>query len=77
MKQPLRLLRLGGVTPLRSQTIYHALGRGVSRGAANTLAIVHSTAPYVCVGYHRDAAAEVDLEYCRQRGLPVYRRQVG
>lgn len=33
--------------------------------------------PYVCIGYHQDLAQEVDLEYCQQLGLPVFRREVG
>ncbi len=33
--------------------------------------------PYVCIGYHQDAEQEVDLAYCRQEGIPVFRREVG
>jgi lipoate-protein ligase A len=33
--------------------------------------------PYVCIGYHQDAEQEVDLVYCSEQGIPVFRREVG
>jgi lipoate-protein ligase A len=64
------------VSPLRSQTAWHAVAYGVSEGAPPTLSFARPSSPYVCLGYHRDLA-EVDRDYCRSRGLPVYRRMVG
>ena len=72
----LRVIDFGSVTPLRSQTLWHAVAYGVSAGAAPTLSFVRPSAPYVCLGYHRDLE-EVDQEYCRSHGLAVYRRMVG
>jgi lipoate-protein ligase A len=72
----LRVIDFGRVTPLRSQTLWHAVAHGVSAGAPPTLSFARPSAPYVCIGYHRDLA-EVDLEYCRAHGLPVYRRMTG
>jgi lipoate-protein ligase A len=48
----------------------------VSAGAPPTLSFARPSAPYVCLGYHR-GLDEVDTEYCRREGLPVYRRMVG
>ena len=45
-------------------------------GDAPVLSFVRPGAPYVSIGYHRDLA-EVDTDYCRAEGLPVYRRMVG
>lgn len=73
----LRLLDLGGVSGLRSQAVYHALCASVSEGASNTLAILHPTNSYVSLGFHRDLETDVDTAFCRERGLPVYRRRVG
>ena len=73
---PLRVIDFGQVTPLRSQTLWHAIAYGVSDGQPATLSFARPSAPYVCLGYHRDPA-EVDLGYCRAEGLPVYRRMVG
>ncbi|HEX6934841.1 MAG TPA: hypothetical protein VF162_22055 [Streptosporangiaceae bacterium] len=72
----LRVIDFGRVSPLRSQTLWHAVAYGVSAGQPPTLSFARPSGPYVCLGYLRDAA-EVDHEYCRTRGLPVYRRMVG
>ena len=79
MRQPAHILRVidfGEAPPLRSQTLWHAVAYGVSRGAPATLSFVRPVAPYVSIGRTR-SPCEVDLEYCRQAGLPVYRRMVG
>jgi lipoate-protein ligase A len=70
------VLDFGRTSPLRSQTLWHAIGYGVSAGAPATLSFTRPAAPYVCLGYH-GALDEVDLEYCRAQGLPVLRRMVG
>jgi lipoate-protein ligase A len=76
MSDALRAIDFGRVSPLRSQTLWHAVAYGVSAGAPVTLSFARPSAPYVCLGYLRDAA-EVDHDYCRAHGLPVYRRMVG
>jgi lipoate-protein ligase A len=75
--EPIRLLDLGTVSPLRSQTIYHAVGYALTEGAPDTILLVSPDAPYVSIGRHQDAEREVDLAYCAERGYPVLRREVG
>lgn len=75
--KPIRLLDLGLVSPLRSQTIYHAAANALAPGSPNTIILVSPNAPYVCVGYHQDLRKEVDVDYCEAHDLPVYRREVG
>jgi lipoate-protein ligase A len=72
----LRVIDFGRVSPLRSQTLWHAIARGVSAGAPPTLSLMQPDSPYVSIGFHR-RLDEVDQEECRRRGLPVYRRMVG
>jgi lipoate-protein ligase A len=72
----LRVIDFGRVTPLRSQTLWHAIAYGVSAGQPATVSFTRPSAPYVCLGYHRDVT-ELDEQYCREQGLPVYRRMVG
>lgn len=74
--EPLRVIDFGPSSPLRSQTLWHALAYGVSQGAPATLSFTRPAEPYVCLGYHR-LSEEVDREYCRRKGLPVLRRMVG
>jgi lipoate-protein ligase A len=72
----LRVADLGRTSPLRSQTLWHALAYGVSAGAPPTLSFMRPSGPYVGLGYHR-RLEEADLDACRHAGLPVYRRMVG
>ena len=74
--ESLRVIRFGRVSPLRSQTLWHAIAEGVSAGAPPTLSFMRPDAPYVSVGYHHDLG-RVDLEACERAGVPVYRRMVG
>lgn len=67
------LYNLGKVPWADSQLIYHALG-SLGREA---LSLVSPDTPYVCLGFHQDTAQEVDLEYCNQAGIPLFKREVG
>ena len=67
------LYNLGHVPWLDSQLIYHAFPRLGMEG----LILLAPAEPYVCLGYHQDAEQEVDLTYCREHDIPVFRRKVG
>lgn len=73
----IRLLDLGVVKPIRSQTVYHAVAYAMTETTTDTVILVRPDAPYVSIGYHQDAEQEVDLAYCRAHGLSVIRREVG
>lgn len=77
MSKKIRVLYMEGVSPLRSQTVYHAVAYAMKEDTPNTIIMVSPNAPYVCIGYHQEMQKEVDLEYCAANGLPVYRREVG
>lgn len=76
-KQRIRVIDLGEVPAVRSQTCYHAVGYAFRPETPDTIILVSPESPYVCVGFHQEAEREVDLEYCRAAGLPVFRREVG
>jgi len=69
----MKLYRLETVSWQDSQLLYHALPRINREG----LILLSPATPYVCIGYFQDAEQEVDLEYCRTHGIPVFRREVG
>lgn len=69
----MELFNLGKVSWEESQLIYHALAH-LGRQA---LCLVSPCSPYVCIGYHQDVEQEVDLEFCNNKKIPVFRRQVG
>lgn len=77
MAPTIRLLDLGLVPPVRSQTVYHAVAHAFDADTPDTIILVAPSAPYVCIGYHQDLEKEVDTAYCAEVGLPVYRREVG
>jgi lipoate-protein ligase A len=53
--------------------IFHALAQMGIEG----LIIVSPKIPLVSIGYFQDALQEVDLQYCRESGIPYMRREVG
>jgi lipoate-protein ligase A len=67
------LLDLGERPWEQSMLIFHAL----ARMGVEALDIVWPATPYVSIGYFQDAEQEVDLEYCKEHGLPIIRREVG
>ncbi|MGQ9600430.1 MAG: lipoate--protein ligase family protein [Anaerolineae bacterium] len=69
----MKLYYLDSVSWEDSQLLYHALPRLGREG----LILLSPASPYVCIGYFQDAEQEVDLEACRQQGIPVFRREVG
>lgn len=64
---------LGRVPWHRSQLVYHALAR-LGREA---ICICSPISPYFCLGFHQDIDQEVDLAFCADNNIPVFRREVG
>jgi lipoate---protein ligase len=64
---------LDAVSWQHSQALYHAAAH-LQREA---LFILRPATPYVCIGMHQDAQAEIDLDFTGQAGIPVFRREVG
>jgi lipoate-protein ligase A len=69
----MKLYRLETVSWQDSQLLYHAQPR-LDREGLNFLAPATS---YVCIGYFQDVEQEVDVAYCREHGIPIFRREVG
>jgi len=69
----MKLYHLGHVPWLDSQLLYHAMPRVNEEG----ILILAPAEPYFCIGYHQDLAQEVDLDYCAEHQIPVFRREVG
>jgi lipoate-protein ligase A len=67
------LYNLGKVPWEESQLMYHAL----AKLGRESLCLVSPATPYVCIGFHQDVEQEVDLEFCKNNDIPVFRREVG
>jgi lipoate-protein ligase A len=73
----IRLLDLNKVSYLHSQTIYHAVAYCTTASSPGTIIILRPKEPYVCIGYHQLLEKVIDVDYCRQKGVPIIRREVG
>jgi len=73
-----RLIDLGMAEPYVAQCFYEAVALAVDRGLSpSTVILVQPSSPYVCLGYHQVLEKEIDVEYCKERGLPIIRRGQG
>jgi lipoate-protein ligase A len=72
-----RLLDLGHVSFLHSQTIYHSVAYCTTEGSNGTIVVLTPREPYVSIGYHQLLEKEIDTDYCRGKGIPTIRREVG
>jgi lipoate-protein ligase A len=73
----IRLLDFGQVESLRSLAIFHGVGYAMRENTPDTITITRPLDPFVSIGHHQDAMSEVDLDFCQEAGVPVYRREVG
>ena len=67
MAEPLRVIDFVPSSPLRSQTLWHALAYGVSQGAPATLSLPAAGRALCCLGYHR-LSEEVDRSTAGEKG---------
>ena len=68
-----KLFRLGDIFWEDTQLIYHALAN------LNIEALVLDSPKekYVCLGFHQNPDDELDLDYCRNNNIGVFRREIG
>jgi len=74
---PIRLINLGAIPPLQTQSIYHALAENMTRDSQDVIIICRPSAPYLCLGYHQVFENTFDADECERRGLPILRRRLG
>jgi lipoate-protein ligase A len=72
----LRLIDLGTVPWLQSQSIHHGIAHGFGPDTPDTLVIVRPDQPYLCVGRHA-LGAPLSPSAVARSGLPVVRRALG
>jgi len=75
--QPIRLLNLGLVPPLQTQSVYHSLAESMTHNSQDVIIICRPSSPYLCLGYHQVFETTFDPAECERRGLPVLRRRLG
>ncbi len=78
MSEEWRLLNLGMIDTLTTQSIYHAIALSRSEGIVpDTLILCSPSNPVVCVGYHQEIEKEIRVSYCEEHNIPIVRRSVG
>jgi lipoate-protein ligase A len=73
----IRLLDFEKVDSLRSLAIFHGVAYAMKPDNPDTITLTRPLDPFVSIGHHQDAKTEVDMEFCEEAGVPVYRREVG
>jgi len=72
----MRLLDLGIVPWIRSQSVHHAVAACFDDASPDTVVLVRPDRPYLCVGHH-GLGPQPSLTAVRRLGLPVVRRRLG
>lgn len=73
----LRVIDQGEASPLDSHAVPYGIAAAMAADADPVLTLCNTAAPYVSVGFNQDLAREIDEAWCRGRGIPVLRREVG
>lgn len=73
-----RWLDLDAIDPIDTQTIYDAVATARGRNiVGDTLIFCYPRSPLVSLGYHQQIEKELDLQFCRDHGIPFVRRILG
>jgi lipoate-protein ligase A len=72
----MRLLDLGTVPWIRSQSVHHAVAACFGEDSPDTVVLVRPDGPYLCVGHH-GLGPPPSPAALRRIGLPVVRRRLG
>ncbi len=73
----IRLLDLGTVPYLRSQTIFHGIAYAMGDSSPDTITLMSPREPYACIGFHQELEKEIDVDYCNKQGIHMMRREIG
>ncbi len=58
--------------------LYEAVAKAVSKhNSLNTLILTHPAEPFVNIGFHQIVEKEVDVDFVRQKKIPIVRRSIG
>ncbi|NHJ13061.1 MAG: hypothetical protein EAX95_05255 [Candidatus Thorarchaeota archaeon] len=73
-----RLLDLGPIPPLETQTIYDMVAQGITEGESdNTLIICWPANPLVSLGYFQEVEKDIDTQFCLDNDIVFTRRVIG
>ncbi len=67
------LFEFDSLESIDSMILFHTL----AREGIDALILVSPDKPFISVGYFQNPLLEVDMDFCKEKGLPVFRREVG
>jgi lipoate---protein ligase len=74
---PLRVIDLGPAPAARSQAAAYAIADRLAPGGAPTVVLADPLEPFLSVGANQNIKCDIDLSFCRERGITVVRRWLG
>ena len=72
-----RIVSLGEVSYLESQTLYHSVAQCMTENSPDTIILCRPRESYFCIGYHQNSVHVLDNAARMRLGFPVMRRQLG
>ena len=75
--QVLRIIDLGEVSYLETQSVYHAVAACMDEKTPDTVILCRPDSPYLCFGYHQSSLQVLDEVAVQNAGYPVMRRRLG
>ena len=73
----LRIIDLGEVPYLETQSAYHAVATCMDETTPDTIILCRPESPYLCIGYHQSSLQVLDHVAVEKARYPVMRRRLG
>jgi lipoate---protein ligase len=74
---PLRVIDLGSASATRSQAAAYAIADRLAPGGAPAVVLADPLEPFLSVGANQNIERDIDLSFCRDRGITLVRRRLG
>jgi lipoate-protein ligase A len=77
LPMPLRVIDLGSALATQSQAAAYAIAARMAPGGAPAIVLADPLEPFLSVGANQNIERDIDLSFCRERGITVVRRWLG
>ena len=74
---PLRVIDLGSAPATQSQAAAYAIADRMAPGGAPAVVLADPLEPFLSVGANQNIERDIDLSFCRERGITLVRRRLG
>jgi lipoate---protein ligase len=77
LAMPLRVIDLGSSSATQWQTAAYVIADRVAPGGAPAVVFADPLEPFLSVGANQNIGRDIDLSFCRDRGITLVRRRLG